>query len=358
MSREVKIGILAFVVILGSVWGYAFLKGRNLLTNSYNFYAKFHEVDQLSTSAPIFVSGYQIGTVKSISLDPTDMKTIVVEMSVEKRFGIPSNTVAVLISTGLMGQKGIELQMDGPCSGADCAKSGDFFEARKESMMESMLGEDTLGEAMAGIGTGLGTAFDTINQRLSDPANDGRISSILRNIDDLSAALVETSKDLDLLIVNMNRNLTGLTKSMNGVVENIEKNNDAIEDILQNAAGFTGQLNDSNMKGAIDGLATTMNSADKTLVTMEQTMKELEASLGNFKRITESIDSGEGTMGKLVKDEELYNNLNRMSKNLDLMLQDFRLNPKRYVNVSVFGKKQKEYEIPENDPAFNSEEDQ
>ncbi len=182
MSREVKIGILALVAIVGSVWGYAFLKGQNLLTNSARYYAKFENIEQLPISAPVLISGVQVGTVSGKELSPGDMKTVTVELDVDNKYKIPSNTVATLVSMGLMGQKGIELRMEGPCTGADCAKSGDFLVAKVQGMMQSMLGEDTLGDAFKGLGDGIGTAFDTINQRLSDPTNDGRISRILKNI--------------------------------------------------------------------------------------------------------------------------------------------------------------------------------
>ncbi len=352
MSREVKIGILGLVAILGSVWGYAFLKGQNLLTNSATYYAKFENIDQLPISAPVLISGVQVGTVSGKKLDLNDMKSVTVELDVEKQYKIPSNTVATLVSMGLMGQKGIDLQMTGPCSGADCAQSGDFLQARIQGMVESMLGEDSLGDAFKGLGGGISTAFDTINQRLSDPTNDGRISQILKNIDELSAALVKTSGNLNRLIYSTDKNLSSLANNMNSVVGNLEKNNEAIEQILNNAAGFTGQLNDSDISGTVASLKTTMTSADGTLKNLDKTMAELEATIISFKGIARDIQSGKGSMGKLVNDAELYENLNRTAFNLDKLLQDFRLNPKRYVNVSVFGKKQKAYVKPESDPAL------
>jgi len=361
MSKEVKIGILALVAIIGSVWGYAFLKGKNLLTNSSSYYAKFENIEQLPISAPVLISGVQVGTVSSKSLDADDMKTVTVELDIENKYSIPVNTVATLVSMGLMGQKGIELKMSGPCSGANCAQSGDFLQAKVQGMMEGMLGEDTLGDAFKGLGDGIGTAFDTINQRLSDPANDGRISKILKNIDELSASLTKTSSNLNRLIYSTDKNLSSLATNMNSVVGNLKKNNVAIEDILKNAAGFTEQLNNSDLEGAVNNVSKTMNSADAAMASLDGTIKELDATISNFKSIASDINSGQGTMGKLVKDEELYNNLNRTLFDLDKLLQDFRLNPKRYVNVSVFGKKQKEYELPEDDPAreeMKSEDDE
>ena len=97
MKKEVKIGILALVTIIGAVWGYSFLKGRNLLTNSYTFYSKFQNVDQLPVSAPVLVSGVQVGTVSRITLDPADMKTVIVQMDVENisPYLIPGRNVII-----------------------------------------------------------------------------------------------------------------------------------------------------------------------------------------------------------------------------------------------------------------------
>ena len=356
MKKEVKIGLLALVAILSAVWGYSFLKGRNLLTNSYTFYSKFENIDQLPVSAPVLISGVKVGTVSKTSLDPADMKTVIVEMDVENNFDVPSNTIARLISTGLMGQKAIELKMSGPCSGASCAKSGDYLQSQVVNMMQSMLGENSLNDVFSGLGTGLGAAFDSINQQLIDPNNDGRITSILNNIDELSKGLIQTSKNLNGLIYSTNKNLSSLATSMNAVVGNLEKNNNSIEAILNNAAGFTGQLNESDIKGAIGGLNKTMTSADGALTSMDNTLKELDKTLKNFEKITTDLNKGEGSMGKLLHDEELYTNLNRASKNLDLLLQDFRLYPKRYVGGFLLGKKNKEYKLHDDDPAFEEEE--
>ena len=355
MKREVKIGILALVAILGSVWGYSFLKGKNLLTSSYTFYAKFDNIDQLPISAPVLISGVQVGAVNRTELDPIDMQTVIVEMDVEKKFDISKNTVAALISTGLMGQKAIELRIPGPCKGADCAQSGDYLQTEVIGLMKAMLGDNTLDDVFSGVSSSLGGAFDTINQRLNDPNNDGRITAIFSNIDELTTSLITTSKNLNNLIYSTNKNLSSLASSMDAVVANLEKNNQAIDAIINNAAGVTGQLNQSDLKGTVAGLNETLASADGALKSFDQTLKELDETLVNFQNITSDIQSGKGSMGKLMKDEELYDNLNRMSYNLDLLLQDFRLNPKRYVNVSVFGKKQKNYEVPANDPAFREQ---
>lgn len=355
MSREVKIGILAFITIVVSVWGYVFLKGQNILTRSQTFHARFTNIEQLSMSAPILISGYQVGTVTGIALDPSDMKTIIVTLDVNRSYPIHKNSEVRLISTGLLGGKAIEIAIPGPCQGVDCAEDGQYFEARSIGLLEGFLGGNSGGDMWDDVSGSLKSAFDTINQRLSDPANDGRISSLLRHYDELSVSLAHTSANLNDMITATNKNLNSMVRNLDGIMSNINANNDAIESLLSNAAGITEQLNTSDLTGTVDQLHSTLANVDQTFHHFEKSASELNTVLSNFKSISTSLDNGDGTLGKLIKDQELYENLNRMSYNLDLLLQDFRLNPKRYVNVSVFGKKQKEYELPEDDPAFSDE---
>jgi phospholipid/cholesterol/gamma-HCH transport system substrate-binding protein len=125
-------------------------------------------------------------------------------------------------------------------------------------------------------------------------------------------------------------------------------NTDRITATLSNLEAVTGDLKEANFA---DRTVQTMESANAALTSMEGTLVETRDAVNSLKSILSGIEDGEGTLGKLANDPELYTNLNSMSRNLDLLLQDFRLNPKRYINVSVFGKKQKEYQLPEDDPA-------
>lgn len=343
MSREVKIGLLALVAILGSVWGYAFLKGQNLLSRSARYYVNFDNIDLIPISAPVLISGVQVGTVSNKSLDPKDMKTVTLELDVDNQYKIPTNTEAVLISMGLLGEKGVELKLAGPCSGNDCAKSGDYLQGRVQGMMEAVLGEGSMNDVMAGVGTGLGTAFDSINVRLSDPDNDGRISKIFKNIDELTAGLDKTRKNMDVLLYATNKNIGAMAENMNAILGTIKNNNEAIEAILKNAAGFTGQLNDSELKETIGNMNKTMVSADGALKSMDSTMKELDKTLANLQKITTELNNGEGSLGKLLTDEGLYTQLNEASSNLNLLLEDFRRTPKRYIGSFWLGKKNRPY---------------
>jgi len=129
------------------------------------------------------------------------------------------------------------------------------------------------------------------------------------------------------------------------LVSNLKNNNDKINIIIGNVASFSDKINKTDIDGTNKQLQSTLTELKNTISQSTNTVAELN-------KITKAINTGNGSLGKLIYDPQLYINLNRTSKNMDLLLQDFRLNPKRYVNVSVFGKKQKTYVVPNNDPAF------
>jgi phospholipid/cholesterol/gamma-HCH transport system substrate-binding protein len=164
----------------------------------------------------------------------------------------------------------------------------------------------------------------------------------------------------DTLLMNFNqvlddntkRNLRESIQGLTGVVESFQKSAGALNELLDKNKVHI----DSSMRN-IDKLTSNFAKLSDSLAAanLGETINNLESTMKNLDGILSKIEKGEGTMGKLMKDEDLYNNLAEASRELDLLLQDFRLNPKRYVNVSVFGKKQIDYALPENDPAKTNE---
>ena len=125
MSNETKVGILAVVSIAILIWGYKFLKGQNLLTTSNILYVEYEQADMLSVSSPVLINGFRVGVIADMYLKPEDMQTIITVLDIERGVNIPKSTVAELISTDITGGKGINLSFHKPCTGANCAESGD-----------------------------------------------------------------------------------------------------------------------------------------------------------------------------------------------------------------------------------------
>ena len=185
--------------------------------------------------------------------------------------------------------------------------------------------------------------MDSVGAKLqSDDNQAGRaINDLTETIENLKSI---TGK-VDMLVDGVARGLIGTSNNLNNVSNNLKDNNDQINAILENANAITEDLRKAELGKTVDG-------ANYALISLQESLEEVKKAAISLESIMANINNGDGTMGKLIKDPTLYTNLERTSKNLDLLLQDLRLNPKRYVNVSVFGRKQKEYNLPEDDPAF------
>src|SRR5687768_2703254 len=174
MSNEFKIGIMAIAVIALSVWGYTFLRGKNLLKVKNVYYVRYDNIDQLAATSPVLIKGLPVGSVSSVELGE-DMQSIIVTLEIDKGIRIPKDAVAVVVSTSIMGGKAVELDISGACSGADCAEPGSYIQGRVRGMFDSLLdkGEDgTMAKAKETISDILRTLGDS----LTSPDSDNEIA--------------------------------------------------------------------------------------------------------------------------------------------------------------------------------------
>lgn len=301
------------------IMGFSYLKSTPLFDNSKTLYAVYPNVGGLQAGTVVSINGFGVGKVNDIQFMDTQ-GNLVVTFSVSSDFKFSKNSRVELYDTGIIGGKG--LQIAPVFDGAAEAKSGDTL------LTDTRPGLTELAQQK------LTPLFKKFESAVTDA------DSVLMNVNDVLDT--RTKKDLQTAI----NGLSELMISLNGsakVLNNILKNNEGkLDSSLTNFEALTynfAKLSDS------------LNNAG-----LGRTLSSLESTIANLDKIMAKIENGDGTLGKLMKDEELYSNLNSASRELDLLLQDFRLNPKRYVNVSVFGKKQKEYEVPEDDPAAKIEE--
>lgn len=318
LSREIKTGIIVIGGILLFILGFSYLKSTPLFENSKTFYAVYENVGGLQTGTQVSINGFAVGKVNNIQFKDRS-GALVVTFSVDKSFDFSRNSTAELYDTGIIGGKGIQIKP--VFDGAPIARSGDTLTT----------------DTRPGL-------TDLVQQKLA-PLQlkvEGAVSnadSLLMNFNDV---LDEATK----------QNLRESIKGLNAVVSSFEKSANALQGLLEsNRSSLDSSLTNINtITTNFANLSDSISSAG-----LSETMKSLESTIGNLDQLLAKIESGEGSLGKLVHNEALYNNLSNASRELDLLLQDFRLNPKRYVNVSVFGKKQKDYTLPENDPAENPE---
>jgi len=333
---------MAIIVVAISIWGYKFLQGKNLLKPTNIYYVKYQNVDQLAATSVVMIRGMTVGSVAKVELD-TDMVSIIVTLDIDRGIRIPKDAEAVIISTGLMGGKAIDLRVKQSCSGPDCAEPGTFIQGSVKGLFDTFLSEGEDG-TLAKVKKNLGEILNTVGDSLTSPNATNEIAKTYTQLSKLIANLASITGTLDKSMAQYDHRLKGTLANVETLTGALAKNQDKISSSIAHLESIMKQLDESNTGELV-------TEAKTTLKTLEQSLNEANTSFEQLSLMMKDLQEGKGTMGKLMKDEAMYNNLSDASHQLDLLLQDFRLNPKRYVNVSVFGKKQKEYEVPENDPA-------
>ncbi len=331
MSNETKIGVLAIVTIGLFIWGYKFLKGQNILSSSKNIYVKYHDVEQLGVSSPVLINGLEVGVVKDIYLDPNSIDSVMVILNIKGSVNFPKNSIACIVPTGLMGGKAVEIRYDHICSG-DCVQDKDSLKGCVESMIKAMLGDPSESEQyLASFKKNIRGIMDSVDASIKTPSNS--IGVALNDLESTLHNLKNVTANLDVVLKNSSTKLNGTMSNLNSITGNLEAGNQDIKKILANINTLTDQLKNA-------GLDQTSKSANSALTQANDVLKKSEEAVKELTTVLNKVNKSEGTMGKLVNDPKLYDNLqvltkdlDRTTKNMDLLLQDFRLNPKRYVNV-------------------------
>lgn len=313
ITREIKVAILVILSIVLFYWGFTFLKGRNLFDNSNKLYAVYDNVSGLVVSAPVTINGLNIGKVNTIEMLP-DGKMKVELVITNEEIQIAKSSIAQIMDSGLIG--GREIAILNNFSDKNFVNSGDTLKTSDK----------------------LGLTAELANQ--IGPVKD-KVEVLLENanklIENLNATLdATTQQKLKSAIASLEITMAEFTqtsKSINGILaENKSKLNNTLSNFEKTATNF-------------NSMSSSLEKAD-----LGATVKKLEATLTSVNGMMANLEQGKGSMGKLLSDDAMYNNLTKTSKELELLLQDLRLNPTRYVNVSVFGKKNKPYVAPAIEP--------
>ncbi|AWX45773.1 hypothetical protein HME9304_02803 [Flagellimonas maritima] len=318
LTREIKTAIIVITGILAVVFGLSYLKSSPFFENSKTLYAIYDNVGGLQPGTQVSINGLEVGNVTDIRFKDTSGK-LLVTLTISDDFEFSKNSIAELYDTGIIGGKGIQIKP--VFNGGATVQSGDTLKT----------------DTKPGI-------TELVQQKLTplQMKVEGAVShadSLLLKFNDILDT--ETREELKKSIAGLSQVVGAFNASAQKLNVLLDDNKEQLDNSLKNVDNITTNFSKLSDSLASAGLAETISS-------FQSTVDKLNNVLGK-------IEKGEGSLGKLTQDEKLYDNLNSASRELDLLLQDFRLNPKRYVNVSVFGKKQKEYELPEDDPAAKNQ---
>lgn len=308
IKNETKVGILAVFSIALLIIGYNFLKGNSIFKDETVLYARYSRVDGLSVSKPVLINGFQIGRVGGLKLMPDGI--IIATLSIAGKYDIPKNSIARLESTDLLGGKAIVMELG---NGNVYAKDGDTLNANvSKSLMETVQPVQKKAELIIAKMDSILTSVNSI----LNPNFQKNVNKSFSSIAGTLASLEQTSIKVDNLVGSEGSRISAIFKNLEDITGNLKNNNAQINSILANINNVTDKFAAMNFKQTLD-------NANKAVA-------DLQTSINR-------INNGQGSLGKLIYDEGLYNNLSNASKNLDNLMIDLKANPKRYVHFSVFG---------------------
>ena len=312
IRREAKLALTALAAVFILIWGINFLKGSSLFESKSTFYGVYDSVEGLKVSSGVIYRGYQVGQVISIQFTGERFDRVLVKFSVDKGLELPSNTLAMIQSADLMGSKVVALV---PGDSHVTAVSGDTLRSQverglMEQVSQQMLPLKQKTERLLG-------SLDSVMlivQGLFNEETKKNLSNSFGSIDRTLRNLEGASGNLDTLIQGESARISSILQDVNSITGNLRNNNEEISTILGNVSAISDSLRQASL---------------------HQTLMSLDYILATTDSIMNKINRGEGTIGALLNDNDLYYNLNQVSENLNRLLVEFRYNPKRFINLSL-----------------------
>ncbi|MFC2087216.1 MlaD family protein [Bacteroidota bacterium] len=312
ITREIKIAIIGLICIVLIIWGMNFLKGKNILKKTTRYYAVYERIENLQVSAPVMIKGFKAGQVGKLYFDNNSRGNIIAVLSVQEEFVIPVNSVARLFSSDLMGTKAIEINIS---DSTRIYEEGDTIPTEIEADLAEQVSIQMLPlkNKAEDLIKDIQEALEVIKYVFNESTQENltrSFASIKRTIQSLE----QTSYNIDTMIISERSKFKNIFSNIEDITGNLKENNDYFNHIIQNFS----TISDSLAKSTI---ASTIINTNKTVVELNE--------------ILAKINNAEGTMGLLLNDDSLYFELDRVSKDLDALINDVKKNPKKYVHFSV-----------------------
>jgi len=317
VKKELKIGLIALICVALLFWGANFLKGTNLLKEDKSYFAIYSQIDGLSTSNPVNINGFKVGQVEEIRFMPDQSGNLIVRFTVTNReFTIPSDTKAKIVSSDILGSKSINLVLGKSIIELDenDTLSSDIEATLTESVNQQIA---PLKKKTEDLIQTVDSAILVVSSIFNKKARVD-LNSSFSNIRSSLEAFERTMNQVEDMVVDERENLNAIFKNVESITRNLANNNDRLNSTLSNMEAITDSLAGANLKQ-------TVNNASEAMSAVAGVMKK--------------INEGEGSMGQLINNDSLYNNLENAALDLDKLLLDMRLNPERYVHFSIFGRK-------------------
>jgi len=317
VSNETKVGALTVIAVALIIVGFNFLKGKTIFKSGTFVYAKYTDTKGLIVSNPVFVNGFQVGTVFEIENMNDNLSELVVCIKLNQLYKLPKNSVAT-IQENPLGTNAINII---PGTSAIMIVSGDTIQTAPAT---SLLGEimntlSPLGAQIKSTISELEKVLGNVNKTLDD-GNRQNFKTILENLSSTTLLLNKSLESVEGMVNQQNGSIAKTADNLNTFTANLNQNNQKISNILSNLDSTTKAINDADL--------------NKTIKTIQTTLIALNTTI-------DKLNNGNGTGAKLLSDPAMYNQLQSTIKSVNTLVDDIKVHPKRYINVSVFGKKDK-----------------
>tara|TARA_B100000575_G_C23105978_1_gene638382 strand:- start:923 stop:1849 length:927 start_codon:yes stop_codon:yes gene_type:complete len=305
MNKEIRTGIIAIFTILVLIYGINYLKGLNILDKNRIFHAKYDNIDGLLKGSVISLNGFNVGIVSNISLQSDN--SLLVSVKVNQDFDVPANSILKISNQDLMGTKGISIIL----GNSDLiAKNNDTLNAEIENSLQDEVNKQIL--PLKNKTEGLISSVDSLMLIFTSVLNtDARknLASSFKNLDETFILMSESMKELNKLVENNEKNISNSIKNFESITGNISENNESIENIL------------IKMSSISDSVSS----------------KDIGSIIKNLNNITNKISSGQGNLGLLNNDDQLYKNIEKTTNDISILVEEIKKDPKKYFNFSVLG---------------------
>ena len=311
ISKEVKVGIMAVVCMVMLYFGVSFLKGADFFSSDYKYYVLYDNIDNLQASNPVVINGFPVGRVTKIELLPEFNNKILVTLNITKKLQIKKVNYAMLKNSSLLGGKAVYLQIDSTLS-KDTFKAFSVQYYKPKDTLRIGIEKDMIAGITSQV-TPIIKRVDTIMVA---------VENLLREFEGVGKVVKGTLTSAEATASTLNMTITANRAKIDAMLANLTT---LSANIIETEKGFKPIL------GKMNTFADSLNA-----LRFSETVNKANATIAQFTDILAKVNKGEGSLGALLKDKALYDNLNNLSINIDKLIIDLRLNPKRYIKISAF----------------------